>query len=56
MGWLHVVCSVMPVGRTAKFSKATLQAAYARKINIQFFGNSSEHANWTLPQLETSVA
>ena len=53
---------VRPVGRTAKFSKTTLEAAYCREINIKFSGNSSgrhsysEHANCTLPQFETSVA
>ena len=45
-----------PVGRTAKFSKMTLEAAYGREINIKLSGNSSvghscrQHANCTLPQ------
>ena len=30
-----------PVGRTAKFSKMTLEAAYGREMNIQFSGNST---------------
>ena len=53
---------VRPVGRTAKFSKTTLKAAYGREINIQFSGKSSgghscsQHANYTLPQLKTSLA
>ena len=56
LAWLHVVC-----WRTAKFSKMGLEVAYGREINIQFSGNSSgghscsQHANCTLPQLETSV-
>ena len=47
---------VRTVGRTAKFSKTTLEAAYGREINIKFSGNSSgghscsQHANCTLPQ------
>ena len=32
---------VRPVGRTDKFSKTTLEAAYAREINIKLSGNSS---------------
>jgi hypothetical protein len=50
------------VGRTAKFSKWMLEAAYGREINIQVSGNSSgghscsQHANCMLPQLETPVA
>ena len=57
--WSAVVRSI---GRIAKFSKMTLEAAYGREINIKFSGNSSgghscsQHANCTLPQLETSVA
>ena len=58
LAWLHVVC----IGRIAKFSKTMLETAYGRKMNNQFSGNSSgghsssQHANCTLPQLETSVA
>ena len=49
-------------GRTAKFSKTTLEAAYVREMNITFSGtrsgghSCSQQANWTLPQHETSVA
>ena len=48
---------VRPVGRTDKWSRTTLEAAYGREINIQFSGNSSvghsciQHANCTLPHL-----
>jgi hypothetical protein len=53
---------VRPVGLTAKFSKAMLEVAHDREINITLSGNSSggqscsQHANFTLPQLETPVA
>ena len=63
-GWRGYTWSadVRPVECTAKFSETTLLAAYGREMNIQFSGNSSgghscsQHANCTLPQLETSVA
>ena len=63
-GWRGYTWSavVKPVGHTAKFSKTMLEAAYGRKINIELSGDSSggysciQHANCTLPQLETSVA
>jgi hypothetical protein len=48
---------VRPVGRTAKFSEITFEAAYGREINIQFSGNNSvgyscsQHANCMLPQV-----
>jgi hypothetical protein len=44
------------VGRTAKFSKTMLAAAYGREMNIQLSSNSSgghsysQHANCILPQ------
>ena len=47
---------VRPVGRTAKFSKTTLEVTYGREIKIPFPGNSSgghscsQHAKFTLPQ------
>ena len=48
------------VGHTAKFSKMTA-VAYGREMNIEFSGNisgghsCSQHANCTLPQLETPL-
>ena len=64
LGWHGYTWSVVvrPIRRTAKFSKMTLEAAYGTEINIIFSGNGSgghscsQHANCTLPQLETSVA
>ena len=58
LGWCGYTWSavVRPVGRTAKFSKTTLETAYGREINIKFSGNRSgghscsQHANCTLPQ------
>jgi hypothetical protein len=58
LGWRGYTRSVVvrPVGRTAKFSKPTLEATYGREINIQLSGNCSgghscsQHANCTLPQ------
>ena len=49
-------------GRTAKFSKTMLEAAYGREINTLFSGNSSgghscsQHANCTLRQNLRAVA
>ena len=53
LGWRGDTWSV--VGRTAKFSKTTLEVAYGREMNIKFSGNSSgghscSHANCTLPK------
>jgi hypothetical protein len=55
--WSAVVRSI---GRTAKFFKTMLKV-FGREINIKVSGNSSgrhccQHAKYTLPQLETSVA
>ena len=58
VGWRGYTWSAVarPVGRTAKFSKTTLEKAYGREINITFSGNSSgghscsQHVNCTLPQ------
>jgi hypothetical protein len=58
LGWLRYTWSVVvrPVGRTAKYSKTTLEAAYGWEINIQFSGNRSDghswsqHTNCTLPE------
>ena len=56
--WSVVRRGLRPVGCTAKFSEMTLDAAYGIEMNMQFSGehSCSQHANCTLPQLETSVA
>ena len=43
LGWRGYTWSAVgrPVGRTAKFSKMMLEAAYGSQINIQFSGNHS---------------
>jgi hypothetical protein len=64
LGWCGHTWStvVRSVGRTAKFSKITWDAAYSREINSQFSvissgGHScSQHANCTVLQNLTSVA
>ena len=63
LGWRGYTWSavVSLVGRTVKFAKMTLEAAYGREMNIKFSGNSSsgpsysQHAKDPL-ELETSVA
>jgi hypothetical protein len=42
LGWCGYTCSavVRPVGRTAKFSKMMLKAAYGREINSKFSGTN----------------
>ena len=63
LGWSGYTWSAVLrwIGRTAKFSTKTLEAAHGREINIQFSGNSfggyscSQHANCSLSQnLHTS--
>jgi hypothetical protein len=57
LGWRGYMWSVVlrPVGLTAKFSKTTLEVAYAIEINIKLAGDisgghsCSQHANSTLP-------
>ena len=64
LGWRGYTWSavVRLDGRTAKFSETMLKAVYSREINIQLSGNRcgrhscSQHANCTLPQIETSMA
>ena len=61
LGWRRYkwAAVVMPVGRTAKFSKTTLEAAYGREMNIKFPGNNfgGHFCQLHAPsKLETSVA
>jgi hypothetical protein len=63
LGWRGYILSevVRPVGSNDKFSQATLEVACGNLMFISLSGNSSgghscsQHANCTLPQLETSV-